>query len=447
MIGYLKSARIRLSNAWPSGGDTKRLSGIAFLIRVISAVIAYGSQVLLARWMGGAEFGIYIYAWTWLLLLGSCIDMGMSSAAQRLIPEYSRQEKQALLRGFLALSRWLSVAVAVLVGLLCAAIIKVAEPWLNAATVTPLYLACATLPAFALTLTQSGISRSYDWIGLALSPTFLVRQLLILAIPGLMYASGILVDSTSAMLATCVAAWVTALGSHLVLDRRLSQKIGLGPHSYDVRNWFAVSLPLFLVEALFLVFSYVDVLILAQFLPPADTAGYYAAAKTLAIVSFIHFSVAAATTHRFSQYQQADDHARLRALLAQTTRWTFWPSLLATVFLLSIGRPLLDLFGAGFADSYPLMFIFALGLLARAAVGPSERLLCMVGAWRACAFVYLIVVILNVSLCLALIPFYGALGGAIATSTAFVMESVLLFIVTRWRLRMVTPLHSQSVRA
>jgi len=32
---------------------TKRLAGTVFLIRVLSAGLAYFSQVLLARWMGG----------------------------------------------------------------------------------------------------------------------------------------------------------------------------------------------------------------------------------------------------------------------------------------------------------------------------------------------------------------------------------------------------------
>ena len=48
----------------------QRLAGTVFLIRVASALLAYGSQVLFARWMGTFEFGIYVYVWTWVLLLG-----------------------------------------------------------------------------------------------------------------------------------------------------------------------------------------------------------------------------------------------------------------------------------------------------------------------------------------------------------------------------------------
>src|SRR6185437_16170950 len=43
----------------------QRIAGGAFAIRVASAVIIYVSQVLLARWMGRFEFGIYVYVWAW----------------------------------------------------------------------------------------------------------------------------------------------------------------------------------------------------------------------------------------------------------------------------------------------------------------------------------------------------------------------------------------------
>ena len=79
---------------------TKRLAGTIFIIRVISAALAYLSQILLARWMGGSDYGVYVYVWTWVLLLGSMMDFGISASAQKLIPEYRASGDHALLRGF-----------------------------------------------------------------------------------------------------------------------------------------------------------------------------------------------------------------------------------------------------------------------------------------------------------------------------------------------------------
>ena len=53
--------------------------------------------------------------------------------------------------------------------------------------------------------------------------------------------------------------------------------------------------------------TYTDILVLRQFRPPEEVAHYYAAAKILALVTFIHFSVSAAVSHRFAAHHVAGD--------------------------------------------------------------------------------------------------------------------------------------------
>src|SRR3974390_2143832 len=65
------------------------VAGKVFLIRVANGALALGTQALLARWMGAFEFGIFIYVWTWVLMIGALSDLGLSSAARRFIPEYT----------------------------------------------------------------------------------------------------------------------------------------------------------------------------------------------------------------------------------------------------------------------------------------------------------------------------------------------------------------------
>ena len=111
--------------------------------------------------------------------------------------------------------------------------------------------------------------------------------------------------------------------------------------------------------------------------------------------------------HRFSAYHAAGDREGLVNFLGKTIRLTFWPSLLATTLLLAFGRPLLSLFGPQFADGYHLMFILAIGLLSRAAIGPMERFLNMLGQQRACALVYAGAFSINIAICFVLIPIQG----------------------------------------
>ncbi|RZN17593.1 flippase [Bradyrhizobium sp. Leo121] len=413
---------------------TRRLAGTIFVIRVVSAVAAYLSQILLARWMGSSDYGVYVYVWTWVLLLGSMMDFGISASAQKLIPEYRTAGEHALLRGFLSGSRWLTFAVSTAVSLLLAGLVKLLSPWIGMDTVVPLYIGCLTLPAFVVANTQDGIARSHDWMRLGLMPQFIVRQGLIIGFTAGAVVLGFDLGATAAMLASAAAVWIAMIGQMLVLNRRLAAHVEPGEKAYDISGWLAVSLPILLVESFYLLLSYTDVLVLQQFRSSEEVGVYFAVVKTLALVSFIHYAMSATTAHRFAEYNALGDKARLSAYVAHAIQWTFWPSLAATVLLLAFGKPLLWLFGPQFVVGYDIMFLAAIGLVVRAAIGPVERLLNMLGHQKICALAYALAFVMNLVLCVALVPRFGGHGAAIAISTSLSFETVLLFWIVRRRL-------------
>jgi O-antigen/teichoic acid export membrane protein len=410
------------------------VAGKVFLVRVGNAFLALVSQVLLARWMGSFEFGIYIYAWTWVLMIGALSDMGLSSSARRFIPEYTELKRFALLRGFLSGSRWLAFAIASGIGVAGAAAVTVSVPRLGAYETIPLYLACATIPIYGLVQVQAGIAQSYDWPNLALMPFYIIRQLCITALVGAAYFIGLATHAVMAMLIAVGATWAVTIGQMIVLDRRLKTKVPKGAKKYEAKTWFSTSLPIFVVEGFYLLLTYVDILALEHFRSPNEVAVYYAAARLLAIVAFVYFAIAGATTHRFTEYHVAGNSKRLAAFFAETVRWTVWPSLAACALILAFGMPLLELFGAGFASGYDVMFILAVGMLARAAVGPAERLLNMLGERKQCAVIYAGAFAVNLALCVILIPRIGIEGAALATSAAIVCESISLYVAAKRRL-------------
>ena len=61
-----------------------------------------------------------------------------------------------------------------------------------------------------------------------------------------------------------------------------------------------------MVEGFYLMLTNTDILLLQHFRTPEDVAVYYAAAKTLTLIAFVHFAVSAAVAHRFSEYHVAD---------------------------------------------------------------------------------------------------------------------------------------------
>jgi O-antigen/teichoic acid export membrane protein len=328
----------------------------------------------------------------------------------------------------------MTFAVSCAVSLLLAGLVKLLSPWIAAGEIAPLAIGCLTLPAFVVANTQDGIARSHDWMRLGLMPQFIVRQTLIIALTAGIFVAGLNLGASAAMAASAGAVWIAMLGQMIALNRRLAHHIAPGPRTYDFRGWLAISLPILLVESFYLLLSYTDVLVLQQFRPSEEVGVYFAVVKTLALVSFIHYAMSATTAHRFAEYNALGDKQRLSAYVAHAISWTFWPSLAATTALLAAGKPLLWLFGPQFIVGYDIMFVAAIGLVVRSAIGPVERLLNMLGHQQVCAAAYAAAFAMNVVLCLLLVPRFGGHGAAAATSISLSFETVLLFWIVRSRL-------------
>jgi O-antigen/teichoic acid export membrane protein len=239
-------------------------------------------------------------------------------------------------------------------------------------------------------------------------------------------------SASIAVIAALAATYATTIAQLVGVTRRLDARLPKGPHRILFGRWFRVSLPIFLVESFFFLLTNADVLMVGRFMPPDAVAVYFATVKTLALVHFVYFAVKAGVAPRYSAFTHGGSHAELAAFARQTVSWTFWPSLAMALFVLAVGEPMLALFGPGFSDGYPFLFVLVIGVVARAAVGPAESLLTMSGNQNICAAVYALTLAMNVGLNVLLIPAMGLWGAAIATATAMVFEAAALSL-TVWR--------------
>lgn len=411
----------------------QRNTAAAFLVRITSAAVAFAFQVVLARWMGGFDYGVFVYVWVWINILGMASTLGLNTVVLRFIPQYRESGDSARLRGLIAGSRLFVFAASTVAAALGAAGIWLFEDAVTSYYVIPFYLALFCFPFYALTDVQEGIARANNWIVLGLTPNFVLRPLMMLALLGAGMLAGYEPTVAAAMLAAVAATWLCALGQLAVLNRRLARVVASGTRVYEPRLWLVTAMPLLLVEGFDMLLAHMDVLMLNYFATPEDVGIYFAALKTMSLVAFISFAVKAGLAHRFAELNAAGDRDGLASFVRDTVNWTFWPSLAAAAGILALGWPLLWLFGPEFTAGYPIMFILVTGFLAKAAVGPVEQVLNMLGHQLATMTVLGTTLALNMVLNLLLIPVLGANGAALATSIALVAEAVMLFHAARRR--------------
>ena len=383
----------------------------------------------MARWLGAYEFGVFVWVWTAALLIGSLACIGLSTAILRFIPEYKTAGDDPSLRGVIFGSRLYSFGIATVIAILATIAVYFFGDQMYQAHVMPLFLALVCVPMIALGDIHDGIARANDWMKLALSPTFLVRPVVILVLMAAALAAGFPHTASTAMGATVVAVWLVGFVQMLVLSRKLSKVVKSGPRNMQAGGWVKSALPSFLVEGFCNLLFHVDILMAGLLLSPDEVGVNFACVKVLALIHFVYFAVRTASAHRFSKYHSEGDKLRLDAFVHDTVRWTFWPSLAMALFLIIIGKPVLMLFGPGFADGYHLLFILAIGIVARASVGPGEALLSMSGHQNVCAALYGVTLVVAVTLNLIFIPLYGLTGAAIATASAMIFEAFALYSV------------------
>ncbi|MBN9072152.1 MAG: lipopolysaccharide biosynthesis protein [Rhizobiales bacterium] len=411
--------------------EARRVSLIAFAIRVVSAVIAFVSQVLMARWIGSFEYGIFVLVWTAAVIAGNLSCLGFHTSVIRFIPEFRAKHMLNELRGILVASRIFVLVASTLITAIGAGIVWALSDRIENYYVAPFLIGLLCLPMIALSDLMQGVSRAHAWAVSAFSPTYITRPVLILVFMAGALAWGYPATALTAIVATLAATYATTIVQLVTVTTRVDRKVPKGAATVDLRGWLVVSLPIFLVESFFFLLTNADVLVVGRFMDPDSVAFYFAAVKTLALVHFVYFAVKAGVAQRYSAYSHADP-AGLAAFARETVSWTFWPSLLMAVVVMIVGEPMLSLFGPEFTQGYPLLFVLVLGVVARAAVGPAESLLTMTGNQNVCAGVYALTLAVNLGLSFLLIPILGLWGAAIATAASMVFEAAALSF-TVWR--------------
>jgi O-antigen/teichoic acid export membrane protein len=200
----------------------KRRALTALIIRVVGAALAYGTQILLAQWMGLTEYGIFVAVWVWLLVLCGIAPLGLSVSAIGLLATYHEQGDLARWRGLLMTGVFVTLLSGAAISAAGLALIWSLPHLIADAYLMPLWLCLFCVPLFALSEINEGISRAHGWMNTALVPTYILRPSLLIVGCFLALQAGFELNATLAMSMAIAAGLVTIAVQAIVLLARLS---------------------------------------------------------------------------------------------------------------------------------------------------------------------------------------------------------------------------------
>ncbi|MCF6344155.1 MAG: polysaccharide biosynthesis C-terminal domain-containing protein [Devosiaceae bacterium] len=406
-------------------------AALTLSVRILAAVLAYGVQIFLARTLMLEEYGIYVTLWTWLIIVNQVAVFGFSESSLRFIPRYCERKQYQWAIGFMKTGFLFSTLGASFIGLGGFLGLWLFADAIPSNYLLPLMVLSLGLPIMALELYFEGISRSFGWYLLTIIPSYVIRPLLIAAGILLAFVLGYTPDAAMVLgIAVIVTAGIVVIQS-IIIWSRLKKQFGNISGAKSKKFWITSSLPLMLATGIDELYIYSDIIILAFMLQAPDVAIYFAAQRTMSLAAFIQYAFTMVSVRGFSLANAMRDRPELQKRITSATSWTFWMTVPAVAITLIAGYPLLRMFGPDFVEGYFVMLVLGLGFLIRASVGQAVDLLIVMGHQVANIFISVGGLAFNIILSIILIPKFGILGAAIATTITFALRAIVLLILTK----------------
>ncbi len=407
---------------------------LVVVIRVLASAVGFASVVLLARWMGPSQYGLYSFAIAAMALLAYPATLGLHGAAVRFMAQYAATDDWQHVVGFIKASSWLAFGCGALVATLAIGGVLVFKSYFDPAYVAPTMVALAGIPIVALTVVRSEAIRGLGWLALAWGPLQLGQPLfLLMVIAVILVFSATQLTATMAVGASIVAYAANLIAQWCVLHARLGARTRV-ESKIQLRPWLSVAMSFLWISLANIIFVQAGVIVVGIFLKPHDVAIYSAAAATAGFVALPTYAAAALGAPKFAALHAHHRHIELQALYTNIIRLMFWPSLAIALAYVAFGAMVLRLFGPGFEHGYPVLVILSCGQLASAVVGPVANLLNMTGHHVMTARVQTTSAISAVASGLAATWMWGSAGTALAFAAAMMLGNAWLTILAVRRL-------------
>ncbi|MGE5658498.1 MAG: flippase [Actinomycetota bacterium] len=405
-------------------------TGLALMIQASGLSLTYLLQIFLAQWMGRTEYGVYEFVMSCSLLLAIPAGLGLPHTVLRLIPEYRVKQDWQRLHGVIRGSWLLTVLASLgLASIAIAGIVSINNfhPFVYA---TPLLFGMGLVLLQALVSLQQETARAMEDIPLAFVPSQILFPLLVLGSGFLLLQKNEGLTSLPMIgIATFIFLVIVGFQLGLLWQKLKHEFVVVDRPVYAYREWLGIAFVLLIQQASSGILNQTDTVMIGSLIGPESAGVYNAAVKTSLWTSFVLQIVNMVAAPMFSTLYTQGDIAGLQKVVSRVTLWIFYPTIAIAFCLMTFTQPILGLFGSGFIAANWSLKVLVVGQLVNALCGSVGYLMIMTGHQNHSFRVIVCSALLNVVLNAILIPFFGIVGAAIATSLSMIVWNVWLSIL------------------
>ena len=226
---------------------------------------------------------------------------------------------------------------------------------------------------------------------------------------------------------------ILALLSFILWRKHLDKKESVLQEKASFSIIIKASFPMFLSGSLFLLMSWVDILMLGHFNSQTDVGVYTITLKLAALCTLILFAANTILGPKISELYHNNQIQQLAKTVQNTARYTFLLSVPIFGVILLFSDYLLELFGSEFNNKLATetLIILSVGQMTNVFFGAVIYILDMTGKQTISRNILLFTAFINIALNWYLIPIYGIKGAAIATAISILFWNIIGIIYVK----------------
>jgi len=404
-------------------------------VKLASIPLTMAGSILLARYLGPADYGEYVFAISLMSLLSLPFGQGVGPLVTREISKYYHGMQWGGVQGVLrrsyqwALAGGMIVSIVTIVLSIFFAEQDISGRWLL------IGIAALIVPALGLNSVRSGALRGLGLVVFAQLPEMIIKPLSHLLVCIILIFTACITPE-NAIFSLVLATLISYFFGAYCLSRSLPYTARDFTPEYNDREWVKSIGPFTILAAVGMLNNQIGVLFLGWFADPDDVAVMQISMSGSSLIVFFMALINMVIAPYIVLAWKEKDIAKLKKMSRYSSRVAFLAALPIGLLLVFYGAPIIDLlYGDDYVDSAVLpLAILTLAQLFNVACGSVGQFLAMTGHEKETLSGQVFALIVSFLLMIYLAPIYGAVGAAISFSSGLIVWNVILIYMVKKRL-------------
>jgi len=408
----------------------------SLLINLSNKLLVLISGVLLVRFLGKEEYGIYSYILSLVFVLIIPAEFGLSNLIIRETAQGISKGNHNTIAGVWRWSLRITLLLCVILIAISSIGMVLVRQLFNRLEILTFLWALSLMPFQALVHLFSAALRGQKHIILGQLPDLVILPgIFVVLYIFLYFISPDRLTSTSSMALRSLSTAIAFAISTFFLLKVTPQFIRTAKPVFNNRQWLLSALPLGLSSGLNIVKTRITILLMGFFVSAGQIGTFQVAVSSAALAGLVLQANNATLAPQFASLYVQGKKQALQRLVTISTRVVLAFNLIITIIFFVFGKQLLSfVFGLDLIEAYPAILIMLTGQLINSFAGSVVFLLNMTGYENDVMKVIVLSSLANAIITLFLTPIWGILGGAIATAVTLIIAQIIMAVLVYKRL-------------